>query len=255
MTNLNDPHNIGSPEQDAHPKSLSNDGTDAKSIILIGTFLVLLVAFLVIAVSAYFHHYRHDLERERMASVGNWAAKIQARQLADLQPHWTSSSHKKATVGIALAENLYMRQYYPSMPPVLLAAKKTVKKAITGPAVPLHVLGEKLYTSMGCDACHTNNGNPGAGPTWKNLAGYPQHLTNGKTKIADYVYLKYMILHPDKLVVKGFSPIMPPIYAAQLSGPKHPHETKLNAIIWYINTLSDKSGKATEPPVPDSPAK
>ena len=112
--------------------------------------------------------------------------------------------------------------------------------------VAMVAMGKKLYTSMGCNACHTDNGNPGAGPSWKNLAGYPQHLANGKTKIADYAYLKYMILHPDKLVVKGFAPIMPAIYGTDLDGAKN--RNKLDAIIWYINSLSDKRSKATEPP-------
>ena len=248
------------PEHDpiarSHPKSISNDGTDAKSIIMIGTFFVLFVAFLIIAVAAYFHHYRHELQRERMASVGNWAAQIEARQLADLQPHWTGYSHKKATVGVALAMDMELAEYNPSMPPVLLAAKpQKMETGAPAPKVALHILGAKLYVSMGCNACHTVNGNPLVGPTWKNLAGYPQALTNGKTVVADYKFLRYMILHPDKLVVKGVPPIMPAIYTAQLSGPNHPHETKLNAIIWYINTLSNKSSKATQPPVPDGPAK
>ncbi len=255
MSESHDQKQHHDPITHSHPKSTSNDGTDAKSIIIVGTFLVLFVAFLIIAVSAYFHHYRHELQRQRMASVGDWAAKIKARQLADLRPHWANAAHSQATVGLRMAEDLYLRQYYPSMPPVLLAAKKTAKKKASGAPVVMHVLGAKLYVSMGCNACHTNNGNPGAGPTWKNLAGYPQTLTNGKTEIADYKYLRYMILHPDKLVVKGFAPIMPPIYAAQLSGPSHPHEQKLNALIWYINTLSNKSNKASQPPVPDKPAK
>lgn len=255
MSDSHKPEQHHDPITHAHPKSTSNDGTDAKSIIIVGAFVVLFVAFLMIAVSAYFHHYRHELQRQRMASVGDWAAKIKARQVADLLPHWTNTTHTQATVGLKLAEDLYLRQYYPSMPQVMAPAKKMTKAKSAGAPVVLHVLGAKLYVSMGCNACHTNNGMPGAGPTWKNLAGYPQTLTNGKTKIADYKYLRYMILHPDKDVVKGFAPIMPPIYAAQLSGPAHPHEQKLNALIWYINTLSNKSNKASQPPVPDKPAK
>ncbi len=119
-----------------------------------------------------------------------------------------------------------------------------VKATVTATkAAPLLALGEKLYQAMGCDACHTVNGQPGAGPTWKNLAGYPQQLTNGQTKIADTVFLKYMILHPGKLVVKGFPPIMPDIYYSRLAGPKHPREKKLKAIIAYIESLSDRGAK------------
>ncbi len=135
-------------------------------------------------------------------------------------------------------------------------AATPVAKVPAGPhPVPLHVLGAKLYQSLGCIGCHTVNGQPGVGPTWKNLAGYPQKLTTGKTVIADYKYLRTMILDPGKMDVVG-SPagVMPNMYKYQLSGKKHPHENKLNAIIWYINTLSNRSSKATEPPVPDVPA-
>ncbi len=123
------------------------------------------------------------------------------------------------------------------------AASGGAKSALPAATV---AMGEKLYSTLGCNACHTNNGKPGAGPTWKNLAGYPQALTNGKTEVADYKYIRYMILHPDKKVVKGFAPIMPAIYGAQLGGAAN--QKKLDAIIWYINSLSDKRGPSTEPP-------
>ncbi len=233
-----------------------NDGVDTTGILLIGSFTVLVVVFLVLALDAYFHHYRHALIRQRMANIGAWAARVQARQQADLAPHWTDATHRHATVGIRLAEQMVVAGYTPGAAPVLLAAAPTATPTarLTPPvakSVPLHLLGAQLAQTMGCTGCHSVNGQPGAGPTWKNLAGYPQHLTNGKTKIADYAFLRFMILHPGKLVVKGFPPIMPDIYYAQLAGPKHPHQRKLNALIWYINTLSDRSSQATRPPVPD----
>ena len=136
----------------------------------------------------------------------------------------------------------------PVLSPAALVAPATT-------AVPLHVIGAKLYQSLGCIGCHTVNGQPGVGPTWKNLAGYPQKLTTGKTVIADYKFLRTMILDPGKITVAGApAGVMPAMYKYQLSGKKHPHETKLNALIWYINTLSNRSSKATEPPVPDVPA-
>ncbi|HMD55167.1 MAG TPA: c-type cytochrome, partial [Phycisphaerae bacterium] len=120
-------------------------------------------------------------------------------------------------------------------------------------ATPLHVQGQQLFQSIGCSACHTVNGSKGIGPTLMNVAGYPQQLTNGKTVIADYAYLRYMILNPDKdKVVKGYPPIMTDL-SDQIMDPDDPKDTKLNAIIWYINTLSDKSSKATQPPIPDTP--
>ena len=127
-------------------------------------------------------------------------------------------------------------------------AKSAVSKN-TAPPLPaaLVAMGNKLYFSMGCNACHTVNGKRLVGPSWKNLTGYPQALTNGKTEIANYAFLKDMIINPDQLVVKTYPPIMPAMYAAQLAGGAK-QKKKLDAIIWYINSLSDKRSAATEPP-------
>ena len=126
-----------------------------------------------------------------------------------------------------------------------------MKKAIT-----LHAMGANLYNTMGCSGCHSVDGSKGVGPSWKDLAGYPQNLSNGKTAIADYPFLRTMILDPGKIALAGYpAGVMPDTYKAMLAGPKHPHETELNAIIWYINTLSNRAGKASEPTVPDQAAK
>ncbi len=126
----------------------------------------------------------------------------------------------------------------------------------TGEITTMHALGAKLYNTMGCSGCHSVDGSKSPGPGWKDLAGYPQKLSNGKTMIADYSFLRTMILEPGKIDLAGYpAGVMPVMYKAMLTGPKHPHEIRLNAIIWYINTLSHKAGKTSEPPVPDRLAK
>jgi cytochrome c551/c552 len=248
------PHAVR-PEAGAHTQK---DDVDSHNLLLVGSFLALFVVVLVLGVIAFFHHYRHILEAQKEASVSSWSAAIHQRQIASIQPHWVGGNHQQATVGIELAEDMVVAQYTPNAKPVLLPPVREAAStgAAAAPAVPLHVVGAKLYASLGCIACHTVNGNPGVGPSWKNLAGYPQKLTNGKTVIADYKFLRTMILHPGTLLVAGApAGVMPATYGPMLSGKKHPHETKLNAIIWYINTLSNRSSKATQPPVPDNPAK
>ncbi len=118
--------------------------------------------------------------------------------------------------------------------------------AIPAAAMPLVALGKKLYASMGCIACHTVNGTPVVGPTWKNLAGYPVKLTTGKTVIADYQFLRFMILQPGKKIVAGYPNIMPS-FTTTLAGKKN--AKKLDGLIWYINSLSDKTSKTTQPPL------
>lgn len=121
---------------------------------------------------------------------------------------------------------------------------------------PLPILGQRLSQNLGCTACHRIDGTKTVGPTWKNLAGYPQKLADGTTQIADYQFLKDAILYPEHLHLEGFPPnAMPNSYRALLSGPQHADEHDLNAIISYINTLSDRSSPATRPPIPDEPKK
>ena len=121
-----------------------------------------------------------------------------------------------------------------------------------GPAPSLHVLGKRVAQNMGCGACHRVDGTRSIGPTWRNLAGYPQKLSDGTTVVANYQFLRDAILHPELLQLEGFPHgEMPATYGAMLSGPAHSDERELNAIIWYINSLSDRSTPASQPPVPD----
>ncbi len=232
------------------------DDTNIATILLTMLFSSLLVIVFVIGVMAYFHREKNALTLKKAALAVNQSQSIIQRQKADLAPHWVNQKRGTATMGIELAMDEVVHQANPGSPSPLLVVKHKVVKMATAPgkakAEPLSVMGKKLYATMGCIGCHTVNGTPGVGPTWKNLAGYPEHLTNGKTVIVDYKFLRTMILHPGKLLVKGApAGVMPDIYYAQLAGKKHPHETKLNALIWYINTLSNKSSKATQPPVPN----
>ena len=66
--------------------------------------------------------------------------------------------------------------------------------------------GMGLYASLGCQGCHSLDGSPSSGPTFKGLAGSTVKLTNGQTVKADDPYLLESILDPDKLIVAGFQP-------------------------------------------------
>ncbi len=100
--------------------------------------------------------------------------------------------------------------------------------------------GEALAQSKGCVACHTVNGSPGVGPTWKGLQGKTQTLADGSTVLADEAYLRRAIREPQAQVVKGFPPIMP---AAALS------DEELAALVAYIQSLGGAA-----PAVPEQKA-
>jgi len=72
--------------------------------------------------------------------------------------------------------------------------------------------GRKLAEAKGCLGCHSLDGSPRVGPSFKGLMGRTVVvLTGGKERsiTADTAYLRRAILDPSADVVKGFQPIMP----------------------------------------------
>jgi mono/diheme cytochrome c family protein len=97
------------------------------------------------------------------------------------------------------------------------AAPSTPSPAL-GPVVATPALvarGKSLYSGDGCSACHSLTGTPGAGPSFKGLAGSTVSLANGQTVTADDAYLEQSIASPDAQTVKGYrAGIMPAAIAS-----------------------------------------
>ena len=73
-------------------------------------------------------------------------------------------------------------------------------------------LGFRLLNDKGCTSCHTTDGTPMVGPSFKGIFGKKQIvITNGKERriTIDDAYFKKSILKPDADIVKGYDPIMP----------------------------------------------
>lgn len=94
------------------------------------------------------------------------------------------------------------------------------------------IRGEAVANGTGCLACHTVDGTPGSGPTWKGLAGSSRPLETGEVVTADNEYLRTAIIDPGAQVVAGFDNIMPPGYGDQLT------EQEIGDLIEYIRSLS-----------------
>ncbi|HZV81069.1 MAG TPA: cytochrome c oxidase subunit II [Geobacteraceae bacterium] len=72
--------------------------------------------------------------------------------------------------------------------------------------------GEKLAREKGCLGCHSLDGSPGVGPSFKGIKGRKEIVvTKGVEReiTVDDAYLERSILDPHADVVKGFQPIMP----------------------------------------------
>jgi cytochrome c oxidase subunit 2 len=111
-----------------------------------------------------------------------------------------------------------------------MARPQSSAVAAAPPSTPEALLaqGKALAQSKGCVACHTIDGGPGVGPTWKGLYGKMETMENGSTELVDDAYLKDFIANPSKRVVKGFAPIMPKL---DLS------DDELNALVVYIKSF------------------
>lgn len=96
--------------------------------------------------------------------------------------------------------------------------------------------GRALAQSKGCVACHSVDGKPGVGPTWKGLYGSTQTFADGSSAPVDDAFLKTEIVDPHARLIKGFGPLMPPMPVS---------DAEVAALTAYIRSLG--SGAAATP--------
>lgn len=97
--------------------------------------------------------------------------------------------------------------------------------------IPLPELGEKLYTKLGCVACHSNDGSIKLAPSFKGIYGKTEELSDGKSVKIDDDYIRTKLLTPTKHTAKGYPQIMPS-FQGRVS------ERDISGIIAYIKSLS-----------------
>ena len=89
--------------------------------------------------------------------------------------------------------------------------------------------GERLFASMGCNACHSGNA-AARGPSLGGVYGSKLQLTDGSSVLVNDAYLRDAILNPSQHVTAGFAPIMP-TYQGQIS------EDGLIDLVEFLKTL------------------
>ena len=89
--------------------------------------------------------------------------------------------------------------------------------------------GERLFASMGCNACHSGNA-AARGPNLAGVYGSKLTMTDGSQALVNDAYLRDAILNPSQHVTAGFAPIMP-TYQGQIS------EDGLIDLVEYIKNL------------------
>lgn len=99
--------------------------------------------------------------------------------------------------------------------------------------MPLPELGKALYQKLGCIACHSIDGSIKLAPSFKDLYGKKEELSDGSNVIINDGYIKQKILTPYKQPPKkGYAPIMPS-FQGRVS------ERDILGLIEFIKSLSN----------------
>ncbi len=90
--------------------------------------------------------------------------------------------------------------------------------------------GERLYTSKGCNQCHSVDGTAGIGPSFKGIWDANRLFEDGTELRADENYIRDSILNPQEHIVTGYDPVMP-TFQGRLK------DREITALIEYMKTL------------------
>ena len=93
--------------------------------------------------------------------------------------------------------------------------------------------GQKLFSSLGCSACHGPNVPVANAPNLHDLYGSQVALADGRTVTADESFLREAIVLPDQHVPAGYAAVMP-------SYAKAVDEPGLVSLVAYLKTLSTR---------------
>ncbi len=91
--------------------------------------------------------------------------------------------------------------------------------------------GSQLYQVKGCVACHSTDGSPRVGPTFKGLLGKKEEVTSGgkkETLVVDEAFIRKFILEPNVVHIEGYPPIMPKIALS---------DEEVTTLVDYIKSL------------------
>lgn len=90
--------------------------------------------------------------------------------------------------------------------------------------------GELLVKQRGCMQCHSTDGSPSTGPSWKGIWGRGEKLADGSSVTVDENYIRSSIFQPQAQIVAGYGPVMP-TFQGKLK------DRDITAIIEYFKTL------------------
>lgn len=98
---------------------------------------------------------------------------------------------------------------------------------------PPVAMGKKMYDQLGCKQCHSVDGKPGTGPTWKGIWGKTHEFNDTPARTVNEEYIRDSILNPGKDIVKNFTRGAMPSFQGRIN------DGQILVLIKYIESLGD----------------
>ncbi len=126
------------------------------------------------------------------------------------------------------------RQHYVMMATVRVLSQSDYDAWVAAQIIPEDPVarGDLWSQQFGCRACHSIDGSPLVGPTWKGVFGEEVQLTDGSTVVVDRDYIIESIRQPGAKIVAGFQDLMPANIGAELT------DAQIDDIIAFIESLN-----------------
>ena len=111
-------------------------------------------------------------------------------------------------------------------------AKWLEESEVAGQGMSPVEYGASVFKKNACFTCHSLDGTPGVGPTFKGIYGTQEKLTSGSSVLVDENYIRESILDPGAKITAGYQPVMP-TYQGILK------DKQIEALIAYMKSLKD----------------
>lgn len=115
---------------------------------------------------------------------------------------------------------------------VIFTGTEKPSQQITSTVVGDANLGRQATMRFGCVVCHSDDGSPRVGPSYKGLWGSMVRYEDGSTWRVDDAEIREAINEPSKEVVEGYDPRMPKIEGIA--------EADMQNIIAYMHAVGQK---------------
>lgn len=125
------------------------------------------------------------------------------------------------------------RQHYNMLATVRVLSQEDYDAWVAAQVIPEDPIarGDLWSQQFGCRACHSIDGTPLVGPTWKGVFGEQVLLTDGTSALVDRAYIIESIRQPGAKIVAGFQDLMPANIGADLT------DEQIDDIIAFIESL------------------